>query len=138
MTKVYAILLSPLVGSLGLVIIFLTGYFMKIPNFYKISFDLMVTIQITAIVYIFSLIIQCIIVEPLIYVCESFFQISVKTYCWLAVFLCLSISFLISITLFLTEFGSCLFICLSYSVGNILTYNELYFKKIIENNDLEY
>ena len=81
MRKILAILLSPLIGTIGLAILFTVVYMITVPNFINTKFDFDFTIQITLFIYIVSLTIQSIVVEPLIYVCESFFTFSFKKYC---------------------------------------------------------
>jgi hypothetical protein len=130
MRKILAILLSPLFGTSGLMILLIIGYLIKNPNFYNTDFDVSFTIQITLTIYIASLVIQCIIVEPLIYVCESFYTFTFIAYCCLAVFLCFLLALLFYLMFAWKEFRDIILMFLAYSFGNVLSYNYLYFRKL--------
>ena len=125
-----AIFLSPLVGAFFLFSPFLimsainsAGFFDKIQS----------KIEIVGIIYFIALIIQIFIVEIIMF--SNDFLYSLKGYCWLAFFLSFCFAVIISVWIGI-EYLTSFFVFLIYSIGNILTYNQLYFKYLEENNDL--
>ena len=124
--KVLAIFLSPLVGVFFLFSPFLIMSVINSANFFgKIQSE----IQIIGIIYFVALIIQIFIVE--IIMLSNDFLYSFKGYCWLALFLSFCFAAIISVWIGI-EYLASFFVFLIYSVGNVITYNQLFFKQLVE------
>ena len=134
--KVRAVLLSPLAGALGVVLSFIF-WSIVIKQDLSMGFSNTLTIGLQAIglIYIIGLIIQIVIVETIMLV--SNFHYSLIEYCWLAFLLSFCFTVLLSINLGMEFLGMASSSFSLYSIGNILTYNQLYFKYLEKKNDLD-
>ena len=122
--KVLAVFISPLVGSVPVAFPFILFIGIN-PN------DFMESIKHWAstigLIYFIALIIQIFIVETIML--SHDFLYTLKGYCCLAVFLSFCFVILVPGILEVGLVIPLLFLSL-YSIGNILTYNELYFKRL--------
>ena len=76
-----------------------------------------------------SILIQILVIEPIIFIFKLQFQLTLKVYYWFAVSVCFGVTFIIFCANQTFEREVLLFLYI-YSMGNVLTYNELYFKQL--------
>ena len=128
--KWLAVFLAPLVGTIGLIFSFILGCTIQKFDFLKTNFDLIVTVQIGGTIYLCALMIQFFIVEPTIYVYSTFDNFTLKEYCLIGIIFSVIFTILIGNFFGDKDFFYPLLLLLIYSVGNAITYNELYFKQL--------
>jgi ABC-type iron transport system FetAB permease component len=118
--KWLAILMSPFAGSFLLVTAFYMTADKDGSDDYLLGFTL---------VFIGSFLIQILVVEPVIYILKLYLELTLKVYYWFAVSVCLSFTFIVFCANQKFEKEVLLFLYI-YALGNVLVYNELYFKKL--------
>ncbi len=129
--KVWTVLLSPLAGAVSVVLSFIF-WSIVIKQDLSMSFSntLIIGLQAIGIIYIIALIIQIVIVETIMLVSD--FHYSFKEYCWLAFLLNFCFTMMLSITLGEEFLGLALLPFSIYSVINVSTYNQPFFKQLDE------
>ena len=120
--KVLAVILSPLGGVLFILLLHLLWSAIFTYDFLS---DIRFAIPIVGYSYVVGLIIQITIVETIM--SSNDFLSTLKGYNCLAFFLSFCFATIISVCIGI-EYITSFFIFFIYSVGNILTYNQLYFK----------
>ncbi len=120
MRKGLAIIYSPFAGSVLLLTAFYLTADKDSSDDYFLGF---------IVVFIGSFLIQILVVEPVIYFLKLYLELTLKVYYWLAVLVCLSFTFIVFCAKQTFEKEVLLFLYI-YALGNVLVYNELYFKKL--------
>ena len=123
--KVLAVLVSPLGGVLFIFLAFLLWSAIFANNFSGIN---PFVIPVIFISYVVGLIFQIAVVETIML--NKYFQFSLERYCWLGLIFSLCFSTIALIYLGMENLGWIFFYFPFYTIGNILTYNELYFKQL--------
>lgn len=118
--KWLAVLISPFAGSFLLVIAFYLGADKDSPDDYMLGLT---------VVFIGSFLTQILVVEPVIYILKWYSELTLKVYYWLAISVCLAVTFIVFCANQTFEREVLLFLYI-YALGNVLTYNELYFKQL--------
>ena len=123
--KVLAVLVSPLGGVLFIFLAFLLWSAIFANNFSGVN---PFVIPVIFISYVVGLIFQIAVVETIML--NKYFQFSLERYCWLGLIFSLCFSTIALIYLGMENLGWIFFYFPFYTIGNILTYNELYFKQL--------
>lgn len=120
--RALAMFMSPFAGSVLLV----TAFSLTADKDNLEDFLLEFTIVLTG-----SFLIQILVIEPIIYIFKLYLVLTLKIYYWLAVSVCLAFTFVVFCANQTFEREVLLFLYI-YALGNVLVYNELYFKKLGE------